>query len=298
MNPTLAGSGSGLLAVWKQNEDGKVSGDLTSRDRVMASLFNGSAWTTPTAAVSLVPGLADLSAAYSGARGEVAYTIYIDTGNGSRVPQIFTSSWNGVVWSVAVQQTDDTLGNVSPRLVYTAGAQALLAWLADGRLNLRNLSTQVETPLLLPAEFETIDEFRVVQDGIGNIASVFTAQVGSQRDLYLYLTLFDQVHQVWASPFQLSNDDAAEKYIAPGMDASGRLLLAYTSTAKASAAQAGHQCADRAVSRRRVDNRRTNGPDDPDALFWAEPDSLDWRPDPFQRQSGCWRNNHPDCPGA
>ncbi|RMD96722.1 MAG: hypothetical protein D6816_18500 [Bacteroidetes bacterium] len=56
MKPQLAqNGGSGVLAVWRQNDDGQLRGDTAHPDRVMAAFYNGS-WGTPMAAVDRAIG--------------------------------------------------------------------------------------------------------------------------------------------------------------------------------------------------------------------------------------------------
>ncbi|MBI2864483.1 MAG: SBBP repeat-containing protein [Chloroflexi bacterium] len=229
MVPQLARNGDGqLLAVWRQNADGLLSGDATHPDRVMAAFYDG-AWGTPAAAVGGIPGLVDLAAGYGSNAATIAYTRYL-TPTGSPTPtlQLFTSAWNGASWSTPVQRTNDSLGHRSPQVVYNAANQPLLIWLSGGELRLRNLNTGSASGLTLPAAVGDVDEFRVVQDAGGNIAAVFTAQA-SQRDLYV--ALYDADHGLWGKPTRLTNDRASEAYPTAGLDSAGRLLLGYSATA-------------------------------------------------------------------
>jgi hypothetical protein len=227
--PSLARNGAGrLLAVWRQNPAGLLSGDTANPDRIVAAFYNGG-WGTPAMAVDGIPGLVDLAASYGTGVATIAYTRYL-TPTGSLTPtlQLFTSTWNGTTWSVPIQLTDDSLGHRSPQVIYNAANQSLVVWLAGDELRLRNLATGSVISLTLPAEIGSVDEFRVVQDAAGNIAAMFTAQ-GAQRDLYV--AFYDQAHNLWGNPTRLTNDRASEAYPTAGLDSSGRLLAAYAATA-------------------------------------------------------------------
>lgn len=228
MAPALARrADGGLLAVWRQNEAGLLSGDSAHPDRIMTARYNNG-WTTPVVAVDNIPGLVDLAAGYGANAATIAYTRFI-TPTGSVTPtlQLFTSTWSGAAWSPPTQLTGDTLNHTNPRAVYTIGNQPLLIWQAGKELRLRNLATGSQATLSLPAAIGDIDEFRIVQDHTGNIAAVFTAQA-SQRDLYV--AFYDQIHGLWGLPKTLTQDTWSEGYPTPALDATGRLLMAYSAT--------------------------------------------------------------------
>ncbi len=233
MTPHLAANAAGkLLAAWRQNDAGLLSGTVTDTDRIVTGFYDGG-WGTAAVAVDAIPGLVDLAAGYGTDAATVAFTRYL-TPTGSITPtlQLFTAAWDGSAWAAPVQRTDDDLGHRSPQVVYDAANELLVVWLAgtgQGQaLSLRNLVTAAVVTLTLPAEIGALDEFRVLQDAAGNLAAVFTAQAG-QRDLFV--AFFDQAHGLWGSPVRLTDDRASEAYPAPGLDPTGRLLMGYAATA-------------------------------------------------------------------
>ncbi len=227
--PRLARNKTGrLLAVWRQNPAGVLSGDSANPDRIMTAFYD-SGWSAHSVAVPNIPGLVDLAAGYGDGTALIAFTQYVTpTGQPTPTLQLFTTAWHGEAWSTPLQRTDDTLGHRNPQVVYNAAHQPLLVWLAGRELRLRNLATGDIVDLLLPAEVGNIDEFRIVQDGADNIAAVFTAQ-GFQRDLYV--AFYDQVHNLWGNPTQLTSDRTSEGYPTPALDSTGRLLMGYATTA-------------------------------------------------------------------
>ena len=229
LTPRLARNEAGrLLAVWRQNSSGFLSGDDANPDRIMTAFYD-SGWSAPSVAVPNVPGLVDLAAGYGDGTALIAFTQYITpTGYPTPTLQLFTTAWSGGTWSTPLQRTDDAVGHRNPQVVYNAANQPLVVWLAGDELRLRNLATGDIVDLVLLAEIGNIDEFRVVQDATGNIAALFTAQI-SQRDLYV--AFYDQVHNLWGNPARLTNDRASEAYPAPALDSTGRLLMGYSATA-------------------------------------------------------------------
>jgi uncharacterized repeat protein (TIGR01451 family) len=227
--PDLARNTNGqLLAIWRQNDAGLLGGTVTQTDRIVFAFYNNG-WNTPATAVDSIPGLVDLSVGHGNGVATVAYTQY-STPTGFTTPtlQLFTSQWNGSAWSMPTRRTDDSIGHRRPRVAYNAANQSLVAWLAGTNLNLLNLSTGNNVSLDLPVEVGSVDEFQIVQDGIGNIAATFIAQT-NQRDLFV--AFFDRSDNLWGRPQQLTDDHASEAYPTAGMDSTGRLLMAYAVTA-------------------------------------------------------------------
>jgi len=228
LKPQLARNGAGeLLAVWRQNLAGLLGGNTANPDRIIAAFYDG-AWSGNYPAVQNIPGLVDLAAGYGDNAATIAYTRYVTpTGQTTPTLQVFTSAWNGSSWDAPIQRTDTYLEHTNPQVVYNAQNQPLLVWLAGSELRLRNLTTTANAalPLELAA---TVDTFRIVQGADGNIAAVFTAQ-GTQRDLYL--SYYDEAHNLWGRPTPLTNDRANEDYPSAGLDSTGRLLMSYTAAA-------------------------------------------------------------------
>jgi len=230
MTPRLVRDPTGaLLAIWRQNADGLISGDTEHPDRIMVAFYHNNTWSTPTTAVDGIPGLLDLAAGYGHNAATIAYT-YPITPSGSVTPtlELFTATWDGTAWSTPIQRTTDPLGQRSPQVAYNAANQPLVIWRGGDQLRLRNLSTGREATLNLPASISSLNEFQIVQDKIGNIAAVFTAQATHQN---LFVSYYDEAHNLWGNPAQLTNDPADAEYPTVGLDNSGRLLAAYASTA-------------------------------------------------------------------
>jgi len=235
MTPQLVRNSAGdLLAAWRRNDAGLLSGTITDTDRIVTA-FHDSGWSSPATTVDGIPGLVDLAAGYGSGAATLAFTRYF-TPTGSVTPtlQLFTATWDGAAWSAPVRRTDDSLGHTDPQVVYNVANQPLLIWLAGHELRLANLTTGGSVTLALPAEIGGVDEFRVVQDAAGNIAAVFTAQA-AQRDLFV--AFYDQAHNLWGNPVRLTDDTASESYPAPALDVTGRLLMGYAATAIVSVTQ-------------------------------------------------------------
>ncbi|MCX7670673.1 MAG: hypothetical protein N2439_11450, partial [Anaerolineae bacterium] len=114
MTPRLAANADGkLLAVWRQNDAGLLSGTTANPDHIVAAFYDGG-WGAAAVAVDGIPGLVDLAAGYGADAATIAFTRYL-TPTGSVTPtlQLFTTAWNGSAWSAAVQRTDDDRGHRS-----------------------------------------------------------------------------------------------------------------------------------------------------------------------------------------
>lgn len=242
MTPALARNAAGnLLAVWRQNESGLLSGDKTHPDRIMTAWYDAS-WTAPAVAVDNIPGLVDLAAAYGSGEAAIAFTRYF-TPTGSITPtlQLYTSRYDGVNWSAPQQLTDDANQHTHPQVIYRQG-QPYVVWLAGDTLTLQSLSALQAQASQLAAAAVTVpqgqaitldtdlqvDQFRVLQDSNDNLFAVFTGQQSQQRDLYL--AYYDNAAGTWGHPQRLTDDRASESYPAAALSSSDQLLMAYART--------------------------------------------------------------------
>jgi hypothetical protein len=227
--PRLARNNGGeVLAVWRQNPAGLLSGDAANPDRVMFAAWDGAAWSAPTVAIDGIPGLVDLAVGYGAGQATVAFTRFLTpTGGITPTLQLFISTWDGSSWSAPQQLTDDELGHTNPQVVYNTANQPLLVWQAGDTLRLRNLTTGAQAGLALDPDL-VVDEFRLLHDSADNLAAVFTGQQGGQRDLFV--AFFDATHDAWGRPYRLTNDVHSEGYPAPALDSAGRLVMAYSQT--------------------------------------------------------------------
>lgn len=229
MQPQLVRGADGrLMGVWRQNRAGSLGGDTVNPDQVMVAFYDNG-WSKPVVAVKDIGGLIDLAAGYGNGTATIAFTRFVRSGGSSQPTlQLFTSIWDGKKWSKPVQRSRAGVDYRNPQVIYNAANQPLVSALAGTELHLINLTTSVVVSQTLSPEIGGVDEFRLVQDRLGNIAAVFAAQA-EQRDLYL--SFYDQAHNLWGLPTRLTNDRASEGYLAPAIDSTGRLVMAYAATA-------------------------------------------------------------------
>jgi len=229
MVPRLSRGPTGeLIAAWRQNSAGLLSGDATNPDRILVASYGQGTWQVPVVAVDAIPGLADVTIGRGTNTATIAFTrSLMATGASTETLQLFTSTLTSGTWSAPTQLTNDQLGHRSPQISYNTANQPLMIWLAGGELRLRNLATGETHALNVPEVVGGIDELRVVQDPSGNVAAVFSAQTG-QRDLYV--SFYDEASGLWGQPRPLTNDKNSEAYPAVALDSNGRLLMAYAST--------------------------------------------------------------------
>jgi len=240
--PQLARSADGeLLAAWRRNPSGLLSGDADAPDQIVAAFYQNG-WQPPAVAVDNIPGLLEFvvgmgaSSAFN-ATAQIAYTQDVTpTGGITPTAQIFLTTWDGNGWSTPQQLTDDEQAHRNLQILYTlnqipffpAENEALLLWLAGDQLNVRNLTTEITQTLPLPADIQGVDEFRALLDADGNIAVVF---VNTTLPRNLYLVYYDKRNQLWGTPRQLTHEEHSLKFLSPGFDNTGRLLVAYARTA-------------------------------------------------------------------
>ena len=227
-NVRLARNAAGqVLAVWRQNPAGLVSGTAADPDRIMAAIYDGG-WGAAVEAAAGIPGVVDLVAGFGQGAATVAFTRELaPTGTVTPTLQLFTTAWDGSTWSAPVQRTDDDLGHRQPQAFYNDLNQPLLLWLAGDALRLHNLATGATSTLALPESIGWASTLEATQDAGGNILAVLSA-AGSQSDLYL--ARFDRALGQWSGVRPLTGDLARESGSGPALSNTGALLLNYART--------------------------------------------------------------------
>jgi hypothetical protein len=213
-----------------------LSGDVAAPDQIVAAFYQNG-WQTPAVAVDAIPGLLEFAVGIGKSDAlnatTLAYTQNMTpTGGITPTAQLFVATWDGSSWSPPQQLTDAAEAQRTPQILYTlqqhpflsAENEPILFWLAGDQLHVRNLKTALVQTLPLPAAIQGVDEFRALLDANGNIAVVF---VNKTLPRNLYLVYYDQGSQLWGSPRQLTDEEHSLKFLSPGFDSSGRLLLAY-----------------------------------------------------------------------
>ncbi len=235
--PKLARNGNGqLLAVWRENDAGLLSGNPANPDRLITAFYDHG-WGSPAAAIDGIPGVVDYAIGYGSNAATITYNeVITPTSTLSPTLELFSSTWDGTSWSPPAQITTSAVNQSRPAVVYNAANQPLLIWLNGSTIQLQNLATGSVASLALPSSIGTVDDFQLVQDAAGDLAVVFSAEA-TQRDLFV--SLYDQAFGLWGSPVQLTDDPNSESSPSPGLDSTGRLLLAYTSTAINQTTQTG-----------------------------------------------------------
>jgi hypothetical protein len=228
MAPVIARSPSGdVLAVWRQNTAGALSGDAAAPDQLTFATYSQS-WSAPKTALANIPGVLDVAVGYGLNKATIAFTRQLAaTGTTTPTAQLFTSSWNGTDWSVPSQLTNDTRGHHEPQVLYNSANQPLLIWLAGSELRLRNMNTGTSAVLNLPSSIRGVTEFKAIQQLDGNVAVVF---VSENTPSHTNLVFYDQAHTLWSNPSQVTDGPSKDKYLAPGLDSHGRLLMGYATT--------------------------------------------------------------------
>jgi PKD repeat protein/subtilisin family serine protease len=227
--PRLAQNQVGeVMAVWRRNESGFLTGNEMNPDQVMVAYYDAG-WDTPTIAIDNIAGLVELAAGYGEEVATIVFTQRIhNTDALTPTLQIFASQWDGNNWSAPTQLSATNEDHTNLQLLYNEVDQPVVVWLANGILTSLNLETNQSASMIMPTNIGRVDQFRLVQDEVGNMAAVFTAEA-SQRNLYL--AYYDDAQAVWGLPRRLTNDSNAQRYPTATFDQTGRLLAAYVSTA-------------------------------------------------------------------
>lgn len=231
--PRLAAGPSGhVMAVWKENASGHLSGDATHPDTITAALYDDHGWSVPGVAVSGVPGLVELAVGLGRRSATIAYTAPITpTGSTTSTLQLFTSTENTAtgVWSMPLQQTSDSSDNYQPQVVYTAADEPLIVWLQGGVAHVRNLSSGIESTATVPLTQGSAIGLRAALAPDGGLVLTLIVQNGSAQTLYTMRGVFDlaRTMYVFGTPTMLTDQNSITTHPSTALDGAGRLLAVY-----------------------------------------------------------------------
>ena len=229
-SPRLARNSAGqVMLVWRQNDAGYLMGNATHPDTLLYKTWDGTNWSATQTALAGLTNVQDVSLAYDGSAATVAFSrVVSDTQAISDTVEIFTSSWDGSIWSGPQQLTaDDGWDNVQPQVAYSPLGEAVVVWRGGDRLKSHNLQTAAEASVPLPAN-QAVANFRLAAAPDGRMAVVWLGQSGTLHDVYL--SYYDVTHDSWGLPQSVTSNSAREDYLSPALDSVGDLLMAYTNT--------------------------------------------------------------------
>jgi hypothetical protein len=226
--PVLARGHNGkLLLAWRQNAGGELLGTTARPDILYVAFWNGSAWTTPQAALSNATGLLGLSAAYyDDSRAVLVYARDTDGDLGTSADQeLFALTWDGTVWNGPVQLTGDNEPDTSPTVLYDAAGNVRLLWLKGNTLYALLGSLSGTGQPVVVEDSAAILDYAATIDASGNLVLLWQGLSPEGGDVYY--AAYDATRHAFSLQQQLTHDRPLEKSLAPTFAPTGELLIAY-----------------------------------------------------------------------
>jgi hypothetical protein len=228
-----AGGTGDVLAMWlhDQGADYPLFSDESTRSltvTVMASRWNGTAWSTPTIAIEGVSTREAPQFAYRGDEVVLAWSHDRD-GNPATITdtEIRVATWTSPTvgstpthWAEPVTPTftldddDGTLADLSPRVVIDGQGRATVAWRRVNPGSPDQLwyalydNAGWTGPYQADIEVESLGGLRLVATPDDNVMAVWRALSSTGMDLWY--SVLDQDHLVWSPPKQLTDDSLVE----------------------------------------------------------------------------------------
>ena len=229
-SPMIAGpSNTNVMLTWISNEANDIRGSSTAPSKLWYSLFNGTSWSSPQLVTEIPFGILKQSLIYNGTSGHIVMSLDID-GDPATVAdnELFRLAYSGGAWTALARQTEDSLPDVNPKLVFDPAGHVVLAWMRGNDLS---CSVDFGPPTVIYAdEFSTnLADFKLATSPTGRIAIVWVRPTEYNSDLNVFF--YDPAYQTWATaPHQLTFDPEIERNIAAAFYGSNNLVIVYDRT--------------------------------------------------------------------
>jgi len=228
-SPKLAATATDdMIAVWISNGANDLWGSYPNApNSIMWSAYDGSAWTESNAISAGWGTILDTALAYNGAAAALVFCVDADDNLDTPEDQdLWMITYTGGAWSAPIQLTTDPNTDAAPRLAYDSSGTLHLAWLRGHDICVAT-GTDVAHAQVVAAPQESLQskDFDLVMGGNGQIALVWNDVSETYNDIWV--SYCHPVLQSWSKPRQLTQDDAAERFISGAFDADGNLFCVY-----------------------------------------------------------------------
>jgi len=227
VTPHLArGQDGALLALWRTGDGTDLVGTLTHPLSLTYALWDGTAWSTPTAALGGLANVLDVDlAVYSATRAALvlAQDGDGDLGTGSD-GEIAYATWDGTAWSGLTLLTSDAITDSHPAVAYDPAGEPVVVWLRAGDV-VQQVGWAGAPVVVRPASTSgAFLDLDLAGAPDGNLALVWQTLGASGADAAY--SIYDPLHASWGADHALMADPALDESFAPALGADA-LLMAY-----------------------------------------------------------------------
>ncbi len=224
-----AGTDGSVMALWETTDGTDALGTLTHPLTLTYALWNGSAWSAPTAAITGLHDVLDVAfAAYSSTQATLVYAVDADglltTTTDS---DLYYSTFNGTAWSGPTRLTNDAIADTTPALAYDAAGRLHLLWLrGDNLVWLEDSWNTADLQTVRSASTEGgFLGFTLSRAPNGNLAAVWQGMGDEGADLTY--AIYDAASDTWSADNTLTGGPDVEADHSPAFGSDGTLYAAY-----------------------------------------------------------------------
>ncbi len=227
VTPQLAQGGDGtLLALWRTSDGFDFLGTVTHPLTLTYALWDGTAWSAPTAALDGLAHVLDVDVAvYSVTQAALVLARDGDGDLGSGADtELAYATWDGAAWSALLPLTTDAITDSRPSLAYDPTGQPLVVWLRAGDLVQQVGWAGTPTIIRSASTSGAFLDFDLASAADGNLALVWQALGPAGADAAY--SVYDPLHASWGADNTLMADTALDESFAPVLTADA-LAMAY-----------------------------------------------------------------------
>ena len=224
-----AGTDGSVMALWETTDGTDALGTATHPLTLTYALWNGSAWSAPTAAITGLHDVLDVAfAAYSSTQATLVYAVDADglltTTTDS---DLYYSTFNGTAWSGPTRLTNDAIADTTPALAYDAAGRLHLLWLrGDNLVWLEDSWNTADLQTVRSASTEGgFLGFTLSRAPNGNLAAVWQGMGDEGADLTY--AIYDAASDTWSADNTLTGGPDVEADHSPAFGSDGTLYAAY-----------------------------------------------------------------------
>ena len=243
-DPMLAAGINGkVMAMWYADEDNSIFvGSEAEQEHDMKknlyfSVWDGSAWSSPSIAVANVALSNKMAFDFTGAEAIVTWGEDMD-GNSTTVDdrEIIYSTWDGTSWAAPAQLTDNNFEDRIPTVIYDDDGRILLAWegvernVTDETLYRIYYSTfngAWSEPIII-TDTRQVEQLIFTENPQEN--PVLLWQTFSDQGTDIFYSVFDMLHNDWSAENLLTHDNSTDVSYSPVIDSNNDIISSYLKT--------------------------------------------------------------------
>ncbi len=225
MNPSISVSNNKAFVAWLRNDANDIFG-ISGRNDIMYSIFDGTKWSTPKAAVSNAGLVISLSTAY---KDNNAYVIYSVDTDGDIFTledrEIYYCVLEGEAAKMPVRLTDNNTIDSKPQ-IFVKDDKVSALWYVENNLKYVDDLSKPEAVDMFSEPLQGLnDSFEVVTDG--NELSLLLIKEDQNGIKDVYSAIYDNDTGIISNFVNVTNGSERVKTVSGAYDEKGDLVLVF-----------------------------------------------------------------------